>query len=404
MVMRFLVITPGLPYPPKFGGQLAWYHNLRGLRAAGASVLLVSARTRNDDLGAFVEHASQLCDGFRCFPMRHHVYRALHPRRPYYANALVPSAHDAEALRGFLRREGNGIDVVWLEHPYVHEVFAALEPVLPRQVRLVLRHHNHERSFYHAMFRDARWTSPRKAFYLAEEVRMAGYEAHILDRVDRIACVSERDARRLAPTGKAFWYPIVFQPGEVEPGLDPSADVAVRQDLHRRFSGSAVLLFGSSFIGGANVKVVEWFLRDVLPGIRARRPDVAFLFGGSQADRYFPEFPAPGAQRFANVPSIRPYLERADLNVILSFSTAGVKLKLLQALAWRKKTVATSGGVAGSGMESVLPHADEPDALATLCVRALAGDIDFRPIWEQYADLYHPQRAIAELLQRLEHA
>jgi hypothetical protein len=127
-----------------------------------------------------------------------------------------------------------------------------------------------------------------------------------------------------------------------------------------------------------------------------------FLFGGGRADEYFSEFPAPGAERFANVPSIRPYLGRADLNVILSFSAAGVKLKLLQALAHRNRVVATSGGAAGSGLETLLPHADDPSTLATLCVRALSGEIDFQPLWQRYAVLYDPRRAMNTLLQRLD--
>src|SRR5262245_42513702 len=120
MSHRLLVITPGLPYPPRYGGQLAWYHDLRGLRAAGVEVLLVSAYSRQDDLRTVGRHMDRLCKRFHSLSAKQTFARALHLRRPYYANSLAPSSQESDALRDFLGDEGSEIDAVLLEHPYVY--------------------------------------------------------------------------------------------------------------------------------------------------------------------------------------------------------------------------------------------------------------------------------------------
>jgi hypothetical protein len=49
----------------------------------------------------------------------------------------------------------------------------------------------------------------------------------------------------------------------------------------------------------------------------------------------------------------------------------------------------------------MVPHADDPGLLAALCVRTLAGEIDYGQIWQRYAALYDPRRATDALLQRI---
>ncbi|HEX5831005.1 MAG TPA: glycosyltransferase [Gemmatimonadaceae bacterium] len=400
MPRRVLVITPGLPAPPRFGGPIAWYQTLRALRHEGVPVTLVSAYARGADLEGFQRAAAEICDAAFTYPAKQRLTRALHPLRPYYAWTLTPNARETTELRRFCAEYAADADVALLEHPYVHDVYAALAPALPRRHALVLHSLNRESDYYRALMGDLPWTAPRRYLAAAEWLRMGRYERRVVAAADGVASVSDVETAALGATGKAYWFPLSFMDGLPPLELD-AAEAREFGALRERADGRPVLLFSGSFLGGHNVRAVHWFLDAVLPRLRARGVRAFTVIAGLRANQFLPGVGGRDVHVVSDFDSPRPLIRLADVHLILTFGTAGVKLKLLEAVYHQKPVVSTVAGVVGSGLGHLVPQSDDPDAFAAACVDALAGRVDLSPLWARYAELYDPARnarAFAEWL------
>jgi glycosyltransferase involved in cell wall biosynthesis len=400
MLHRVLVISPGPPVPSSFGGPVGTIQWLRALRQHGVPVTLVTACRPDADVAAVRVALAELCDDAFCFPMRPGLRRALHPRVPYYAATVTPGRDDAHALRAFCAECAADTDVVVLEHSYVHGVWRQLAPALPRRPALVLHSHNREPDYYAMLARDLPWRSPRRYLALAEWARMGSYERRVIAAVDEVACMSDAEAAALAATGKAVWTPLCFHGGLPPLALDAD-ECREHERLRALAAGRRVLLYTGSFLGGHSLGGVRWFLRQVVPRLRARRDDVLVVIAGFHADHWLRGAEADDVLVVPDFASPRPLLQLADACLVLTRGRAGVKLKLLEAVHYRKPVVSTPAGVVGSALGALVPQADDPEAFAALCDRVLDGGVDFAPLWARYDALYAPDEAARRLVARL---
>jgi polysaccharide biosynthesis protein PslH len=158
----------------------------------------------------------------------------------------------------------------------------------------------------------------------------ARHAGRSLARVDALVVLSEHDralVSQLAPS------PVRV----IRPGLDlpPRAD----QD------GVGGVLFVGSFSHAPNVEAARRLVEVIHPLVRARYPDATLTIVGAD--------PPPdlsrgvGVRITGRVPDVRPYVERAAVVVAPLAFGAGVRIKVLDALARGKALVATNRAIAG---------------------------------------------------------
>ncbi len=112
--------------------------------------------------------------------------------------------------------------------------------------------------------------------------------------------------------------------------------------------GGPVLVFTGAMDYWANVDAVTGFVRDCLPLVRRRQPDVRFWIVGA---RPLPEVQrlaaTPGVQVTGTVPDVRPYLAHARLAVAPLQIARGLQNKVLEAMAMGRAVVATPAAMEG---------------------------------------------------------
>jgi len=97
-----------------------------------------------------------------------------------------------------------------------------------------------------------------------------------------------------------------------------------------------------------NVDAVLWFADEVLPLIRARRPDVHFVVVGQKPHaRLDPLRQREDVTVTGWVEDVRPYFSGAAVYVAPLRMGGGTRLKLLEAMAMGKAIVSTSLGCEG---------------------------------------------------------
>jgi sugar transferase (PEP-CTERM/EpsH1 system associated) len=138
-----------------------------------------------------------------------------------------------------------------------------------------------------------------------------------------------------------------------------------------------VMVFTGAMDYWPNIDAVQWFARDVLPGIQARHPGARFYIVGSRPAREVQELAAlPQVHVTGTVPDVRPYIAHAQLAVAPLRIARGIQNKVLEAMAMAKRVLvspqALEGIAATPGHELLL--ASDADSFIEEACAALSGD------------------------------
>ena len=147
------------------------------------------------------------------------------------------------------------------------------------------------------------------------------------------------------------------------------------------------ILFLGSFQHPPNREAVAYLCREIVPRMDARllrEHPVSIV--GNELDEQVQAYAIgqPGIQMIGWVPSVIPYMERARVSVLPLLHGAGVKGKLVQALAIGTPSVSTTIGIEGLGLvdgETVLV-ADDAASFAVAVTRLLTVE----ELWQHVAD------------------
>lgn len=134
------------------------------------------------------------------------------------------------------------------------------------------------------------------------------------------------------------------------------------------------LVFTGVMDYGPNEDAAIYFCETILPLITAQRPDVQlWIVGKGESTRVRALGTRPGVHVTGSVPDVRPYLEAAGIFVCPLRHGAGVKNKVLAALAMSRAVVATPLSVEGLDLDDGedLVLADTPDEFAARVLRLI---------------------------------
>lgn len=369
---RLLFLCQTLPYPPDGGVWIRTYHVLR-LLARDFDVTMLcfermgTASGRDDgSVARSLEHLSSLAR-VECFPIPQARNRARFVRdhlmslltgRPY-TNYLYDSAPFSRRLSEVLEA---GFDVVHIDS------LVDLSRYLPAlgSIPAVCVHHNVESEL---LRRRARIVRGWRAAYLRHQADLlAAEERRWAPEVALNVMVSDEDAlvlARIAPGARTVTVPNGVDTGEFTPA--PGGER------------------GCVFVGGTswfpNLDALDYWCDDILPRLRALRPDAEPGTWVGQASPQEKEDyrKRAGVTLTGYVPDVRPFMRDAAVFVVPLRVGGGTRLKILNAWAMGNAIVSTSVGCEGleaRNGENIL-IADTPESFAA-AVHRLLGDTDLR--------------------------
>lgn len=304
-----------------------------------------------------------------------------------------PEVTDYREIRADLEPALAGLDefdVVIVEHPGLAPLVARRK----RPERWILTLHNVGSA---TLEQHAAQATGRQRWLRLRQARQArAFESWALRAYDLVISVSEDDARLLP--GPTAVVPNGVDAGRFAPTpLPPDA---------------ALVLVGT--LGYLpNVEGATWFVRQVLPLIRARFPRVTLaLVGRSPTDEVLGLGSIRGVELHPDVPDVRPHLLGARVSLVPLHLGTGTRLKALESFAAYRPVVGTSVGLAGlevrSGVHALV--ADDAAGFANCVIELLADDelasrlvgearrlVEARYAWERigrdFADLVLSEQA-----------
>ncbi|GAA5527758.1 glycosyltransferase [Herpetosiphon gulosus] len=204
------------------------------------------------------------------------------------------------------------------------------------------------------------------ALYSAIQWRkLARYERLVCNQLDQIYVVSPEDRAMLQKIGVKKTLHVVPN-GVDSQQFSPS--------MPREYDPNT-LLFTGSLDFRPNIDALRWFIQEVLPLIRAERPETKLMIVGRAPTPAVLQLAQPGViEIIPNVPSVQPYFNKAAVFVLPMRMGGGVRLKLLEALATETPLVSTTMGA--DGVTGLVPNqhcllADTPAEFAQATLKLL---------------------------------
>ncbi|HEX8123139.1 MAG TPA: glycosyltransferase family 4 protein [Solirubrobacteraceae bacterium] len=395
--MRVLWLTPELPSPLGAGGGIRQWHMLDRLLAAGHEAVVVAPvhpdeqegaarlRERGVDLRAYERPPSRVRETLDLLRRRPSLGVAT-LREPVTAwqvdvfwTALAPLVPDGP------------FDVVNVNHDWAADWVRRIDA---GGAKRVLTLENLTYAYYENRAKVE--GGVRRAAFAAEARRWRRFDLDRFRSYDALVTVSEHDAaslERVTPT-RVEAIPsgvdtAAIHPGPVPPGAPPA------------------LIFTGTMSWPPNAEGLRWLLREVWPKVRDEVPDARLLAVGGG--------PPEDVQRLAaaddrvelpgRVPELEPWFERASVVVIPILSGAGIRLKVLDALASGRAIVSTTMGAEGAVVEDGvhLAIADDADAFARAVVAKLRDPGDMGARARALAEERYDWRVLGDRFEALLH-
>jgi len=223
---------------------------------------------------------------------------------------------------------------------------------------------------------------------------------------DRLAAVTAEDA---AVMEELSGQQVVVVPDGID--LPPL-------DLDPRAVKPHTVLYVGNFDYAPNLDAAEWLLSRIMPKVWNRVPDAVLHLVGNAGDRHFPRSDRRVLVT-GRVPDLAPYYQEAAAVVCPLRVGGGVKVKMLEAIAYGKAVVSTGVGLQGLGEEpsAAIGATDTAEAFSDRLCEILSDDAERRstegrvagvqrylPSWDDAAqtlvDCYRAMAPTAKPLQK----
>ncbi len=203
----------------------------------------------------------------------------------------------------------------------------------------------------------------RRLFMRGEARRWRRYQPATWRRFTRIQVFTPQDASAISALAPDVADRVRVNPFgmDLPPAPDPALEVPDS------------LLFVGGFAHPPNVEAALWLAREIMPRLSSSRPGAHLTIVGDQPPAAVRALASDWVAVTGRVPAVEPYLRRTAVVVAPLHSGGGMRLKVLEAMAYGKGVVTTPLGAAGlvdgSGASALLIAADADqfaDAVCTL--------------------------------------
>lgn len=334
--MKILQICNKPPFPPVDGGSIAMGSMLQSMIISGYTVNVFSMVSfkhpaNETDFPAGLRKNIRL--GFAKVDLRLKPVRAflnLFSSRSYHAERFY--SHDAaEKLIALLKSEQ--FDIIHME-----TVFPMVYHALIRKysrAKIVIRLHNIEHEVWATTAR-AEKNFLRKRYLSLLAGRLQSFEQDAFRKADGIITISSAD----------------FQKIQLLCGNTPVANIPVGLDLSKYPVATPVNEFPCLFHLGAmdwipNQQGMSWFLETAWQELKQKYPLLKFFIAGRKMPEKFIRMRDAQLLVEGEIESPPAFVQPKDILIAPLLSGSGIRVKIIEGMAFGKTIVTTSLGAAG---------------------------------------------------------
>jgi hypothetical protein len=325
---RLHIISFDIPYPADYGGVMDIFYKVKALHEAGMSITLHCFQYRERTPQAELEkYCTQV----------HYYKRTMSPLSMLsFQPFIVHTRSDAKLLKNLKADDAPILFEGLHSCAFIHK------SALKNRHKLV-RMHNTEWEYYRNLMQTE--TNLLKKFYFKMESRkLKRFEKHILPHIETVLSISPDDTDYFSEMVEKENLPqtqVVFVPP-----FHPNSAVESKAG-----TGEFVLFHGKLSVSdneeAAIYLIDRIFSKHEIPLSIAGKNPSERLLAKARLHEHITIIPNPDEATMTDL------IQNAQINVLLSFQRAGMKLKLLNALYRGRHCVANRNMVQNTGLESL---------------------------------------------------
>ncbi len=336
-MLKILQISNKAPYPANDGSSIAIYNMAKGLIENGAQLHLLTINTKKH-----FKPDNEVPEGFKKSSHYTSVYQNtdtgtlgalmnLFSSDSYFVSRFYFSAFENK-LVDILKQ--NTFDIIQIEGVFMAGYIDTIRK--HSKAKIVLRAHNIEHLIWERHLKNSKKTTINK--YLAlQNKRLKKFEAGILDKVDAIVPITDHDKLLFEQLGfKKDIFTCIT-------GVDV-AEYQTKQGLPLK--PKTVFYFGS-MDWMPNQEAAKWFLDNCWEKISKAVPDAKFVIAGRGMPQSFLQLNLPNVLVIENIKDGKAFFEQHKIMVVPLLSGSGLRIKIIEGMAYAKPIVSTSIGAEG---------------------------------------------------------
>jgi len=331
-----LILCNRVPYPLKDGGALAMHALIKGWHDMGCEVHVLTMNTSRHHVRP--EALPELYRQIASFTMvdTDNKIRAL----PTLANLLFSSKPQHATrfhTRTFARKLRETIQqvqpvLIQMESIYLAEYLPLIRST--SSARVIQRLHNIEYEVWQRVAGET--TNPLTRFYLRNLAqRIRKYEHQVWHDFDLLLPITVADEQTIRATGCNT--PIHTTPFGIDMSRLPDHAPAERWDGYH--IGAMDWL--------PNLDAINWFIRDIWPGVHQMEPEFSFYFAGRNMPEQFTSYQSEGLHCMGEVADADAFISDKKILIVPLRSGGGIRVKTLEAMAAGKIVISTRTGIQG---------------------------------------------------------
>lgn len=356
--MRFLLLCKKIPFPVRDGESIAISGLAKALADRGCEITLLGMSTpKHPYLPEEVPPAFR--EKIRIIPVPVHnpvritgVLSGFFRKTPYHVIRFHSTGMEI-SLEELLQRET--FDVVQFEGLYLTQYAAIVRKY--SDSLLVYRSHNIEADIWSRLANRA--TRLWIAVYFRDQARkLRNYERKVLPHFDAVLPISEDNAGWYA--GQLDAAKVYFLPS----GVSGESQIMLAGDPDPRR-----LFFLGALDWRPNAEGLNWFLERVFPLLRKAVPDAEIHIAGRNAPAHGIPAHREGVYWYGEIAGAGSFVADKWISVVPLLAGSGLKIKIMEAIAWGRPIVTTSIGAEGipASLVQYLYIGDTPEQFAAHC-------------------------------------
>jgi glycosyltransferase involved in cell wall biosynthesis len=244
--------------------------------------------------------------------------------------------------------------------------------------------HNLESEYLLSFASSLKFLQAKKWFFMFEGLKILLKEKSYYKKYKNIAAISIAEKnllKRHFPQKNIFWIPPFYD--TICINNESQSEKSIKE-LITKVKRKKVFLLTGTFGSGFNVKQTKWFINKVFKPLLKKNHNYLFIVAGLGSNQFFKT--EDNIHVIPRYDSVAPLMKIADLVIILANGRCGVKLKLVEALSFRKKIVSSKDGVFGSGLENLIPNTDDEKEFSNYCIDALNNKINYSKAFDFFQE------------------
>jgi len=323
------IISFNIPYPADYGGVIDVYYKIKWLFKNGVKVHLHCYEYDREP----APELEEICSSVQYY-RRKTGYRYFMKSSPYIVNTRF-----SEDL---IKNIGYNNYPILFEGLHTtsmlnHEAFSGRKKIV--------RTHNVEHNYYNQLADiEKKWS--RRIFFRKEAVKLERHE-RILVVADGIAAISPNDCG---------YFNDKYKKATFIPAFHPNDKVKCKEGR-----GNYILYHGNLSVG-ENVKAANYLIECVFSKLKGipvkiagKNPDKSIFINATKHLRDYEIVSNPTHERMNDL------IENAHINILPTFQSTGIKLKLLAALFSGRHCIVNKDMVDNTGLQDLCSVKDTPD-------------------------------------------